>query len=189
MEGKTLWRNFHSVLFHELFQHELFQYVDGHNKISLLYIVEFRSEFRRSTMSSPSPEPQETTHKAKVISTVTHYTLVAVPGASGGAKSKTKPKTKKETETKEFTYTFEASLSNYLDFLKLILAKHGEERYNITAKMLYSMKVQLAGIKCVSSCPGPTRFEGITGRPKPWMLILLKNIRSWSRTISSQRRL
>ncbi|KAJ7731486.1 hypothetical protein B0H14DRAFT_3517859 [Mycena olivaceomarginata] len=31
-------------------------------------------------MSLPSPEPQETTHKAKVISTVTHYTLVAVPG-------------------------------------------------------------------------------------------------------------
>ncbi|KAJ7355887.1 hypothetical protein DFH08DRAFT_803820 [Mycena albidolilacea] len=98
-------------------------------------------------MSSSSPDPQETTHKAKVISTVTHYTLVPVPGASGGAKSKTKPKTKKETKTKEFTYTFEASLSNYLDFLKLILEKHGEERYNITAKMLYSMKVQLAGIK------------------------------------------
>ncbi|KAJ7813363.1 hypothetical protein B0H14DRAFT_2262790, partial [Mycena olivaceomarginata] len=68
-------------------------------------------------------------------------------------------KTKKETKTKEFTYTFEASLSNYLDFLKLILVKHGEEHYNITAKMLYSMKVQLAGIKCTEALDVDTLEE------------------------------
>ncbi|KAJ7893618.1 hypothetical protein B0H14DRAFT_3666217 [Mycena olivaceomarginata] len=98
-----------------------------------------------SASSSSSPNPQETTHKAK--------------GASGGAKSKTKPKTKKETQTKDFTYTFEASLSNYLDFLKLILENHGEERYNITAKMLYSMKVQLAGIKKTEALDADTLEE------------------------------
>ncbi|KAJ7889319.1 hypothetical protein B0H14DRAFT_3711057 [Mycena olivaceomarginata] len=96
-------------------------------------------------MSSSSPDPQETTHKAK--------------GASGGAKSKTKPKTKKETQTKDFTYTFEASLSKYLDFLKLILENHGEERYNITVKMLYSMKVQLAGIKKTEALDADTLEE------------------------------
>lgn len=95
-----------------------------------------------------SPEPGvETTHTAKVISTVTHHKLVSPPTATNGAKSKSKPKDQKETKTKEFTYRFESTADNYLALLKTILTKHGEEKYNITAKMVYSMKVQLPGTK------------------------------------------
>ncbi|KAJ7713399.1 hypothetical protein B0H16DRAFT_1341426 [Mycena metata] len=70
-------------------------------------------------MSSPEPEPDsDTAHKAK-----------------------------KETKTKEFSYRFESSEDNYLGLLRAILAKHGEERYNVTTRMLYSIKVQLPGVK------------------------------------------
>ncbi|KAJ7022363.1 hypothetical protein C8F04DRAFT_1049070 [Mycena alexandri] len=97
---------------------------------------------------SVSSEPEsETSYKTKVITTVTHYIVVPVQGGLSGAKNKAKPKEKKETKTKEFQYLFEASADNYVDFLKTILAKHGEERYNITAKMVYDMKVQLSGTK------------------------------------------
>ncbi|KAJ7723042.1 hypothetical protein B0H16DRAFT_1334341 [Mycena metata] len=95
---------------------------------------------------SPGPE-SETSYKTKVITTVTHHIVVPVQGGLIGAKVKPKPKEKKETKTKEFQYLFEASADNYLDFLKTILAKHGEERYNITAKMVYDMKIQLSGTK------------------------------------------
>ncbi|KAJ7502229.1 hypothetical protein B0H11DRAFT_1663061, partial [Mycena galericulata] len=56
-------------------------------------------------------------------------------------------KDKKETKTKEFSHSFESSTDNYLELLKTLLSKHGEERYNITVKMVDGMKVQLAGTK------------------------------------------
>jgi hypothetical protein len=65
-----------------------------------------------------------------------------------GAKSKAaKPKDKKEVKTKEFNHKFESSEGNYLTLLKTILAKHGEEQYNITPKMVCTIKVQLPGVK------------------------------------------
>jgi hypothetical protein len=97
-------------------------------------------------MTLTSPEPKEQAHLVKVVSTVTHHTLVAGPVT---AKSKAgKPKDKKEVKTKEFSHhKFEPSEDNYLTLLKTILAKHGEEQYNITPKMVYTIKVQLPGVK------------------------------------------
>ncbi|KAJ7883099.1 hypothetical protein B0H13DRAFT_1890539 [Mycena leptocephala] len=99
-------------------------------------------------MSSTSPEPEEQEHLAKVVSIVTHHTLIAGPVAAFGAKSKvSKPKDKKEVKTKEFNHKFEKSEDSYLGLLRTILAKHGHEQYNITQKMVYTIKVQLPGVK------------------------------------------
>ncbi|KAJ7501190.1 hypothetical protein B0H11DRAFT_1713897 [Mycena galericulata] len=100
-------------------------------------------------MSTHSPEPDEDgkVHQAKVVSIVTHHTVVPGHAAGLGAKSKTKPKDKKETKTKEFSHKFEASEDNHLELLRTILVKHGESQYNITAKMVYTIKVQLPGSK------------------------------------------
>ncbi|KAJ7633559.1 hypothetical protein DFH06DRAFT_1437490 [Mycena polygramma] len=86
-------------------------------------------------------------HVVKVASIVAHYTTVTAKTAVTGAKGKPKPKTKKENKTKEFSHTFEPTQENYLALLKTILAKHGEEQYNITARMTYSFKVQLPQTK------------------------------------------
>jgi hypothetical protein len=99
-------------------------------------------------MTSTPPEPEEQEHLAKVVSIVTHHTLVAGPVAAFGAKSKaSKPKDKKEVKTKEFNHKFEKSEDSYLGLLRTILAKHGHEQYNITPKMVYTIKVQLPGVK------------------------------------------
>ncbi|KAJ7677179.1 hypothetical protein B0H17DRAFT_1207230 [Mycena rosella] len=74
---------------------------------------------------------------------MTYHTTVPGTAAVSGAKTKTKPKQKKETKTKEFTHNFEPMEENYLTLLKTILLKHGEEKYNITKKMTYGIKVQL----------------------------------------------
>ncbi|KAJ6537380.1 hypothetical protein DFH09DRAFT_1400559 [Mycena vulgaris] len=97
-------------------------------------------------MASSETEP-DTSHSAKIVSTVTHHTLVLAPGGATGAKSKSKPKDKKDIKTKEFLYCFEASADNYLELLKTLLLRHGEEKYNISMKMVYYMKVQLPGTK------------------------------------------
>jgi hypothetical protein len=66
---------------------------------------------------------------------------------AGGAKSKSKLKERKETKTKEFQYTFKNTKENYISFLTTILVKNGEEKYNVTEKMTYGIKVQLPGVK------------------------------------------
>lgn len=53
---------------------------------------------------------------------------------SGGDSSKrrngkAKEKTKKIEKNKEFSFTFEDSPNNYLDFLSALLKKHGHEKY------------------------------------------------------------
>jgi hypothetical protein len=87
---------------------------------------------------SPSPEPESPTpqHTVIICSQVTHHTIV--PPKQG---SKAKPKDKKDVKTKELTHTFSPSMKNYLDLLKAILMKHGEEKYNITEKKRYIFKV------------------------------------------------
>jgi hypothetical protein len=95
----------------------------------------------------PVPETEGGTYTAKIVSTVTHYTLVEGNAAGTGEKSRSKPKEKKETKTKEFNHSFAPSETNYLELLRTILMKHGEEQYNITAKMTYNLKVQLPGVK------------------------------------------
>lgn len=106
--------------------------------------------FSFTTMSSApvgTPDPDTLQHSAKISAHVTHHSIVPGLGAASGAKAKSKPKEKKETKTKEFMHVFEATEANYLALLKTILAKHGEDKYNITEKMTYSIKVQLPSVK------------------------------------------
>ncbi|KAJ6469311.1 hypothetical protein C8R45DRAFT_837281, partial [Mycena sanguinolenta] len=94
---------------------------------------------------TPDSGPEE--HKAKITAHLTYHTIIPGKTTGNGAKSKSKPKEKKDTKTKEFSHSFGGSQENYIAFLKAILAKHGEEKYNITEKMTYSIKVQLPSVK------------------------------------------
>ncbi|KAJ7692826.1 hypothetical protein B0H16DRAFT_1398800 [Mycena metata] len=124
-------------------------------------------------MSDDNPPPElETEHKAKVTAHLVHHTIIPGKVTVNGAKSKVKPKEKKETKTKEFSHTFEKSKENYLTLLKTILLKHGEEKYNVTEKMTYGIKVQLPSVKKGDSVDIDTASEYedlvmdiLTGRP------------------------
>ncbi|KAJ7819995.1 hypothetical protein B0H14DRAFT_2600241 [Mycena olivaceomarginata] len=70
----------------------------------------------------------ETEHKAKVTAQLLYHIPVTVQGSATGAKSKPKQREKKETKTKEFPHTFQATIENYHELLKIILVKHGEEK-------------------------------------------------------------
>jgi hypothetical protein len=52
--------------------------------------------------------------------------------------SKATPKVTKDTKTKETKFTIDKE--NYLDFLKVLLSKHGETRYKITEWSTFSFK-------------------------------------------------
>jgi hypothetical protein len=84
---------------------------------------------------SPIPEgpPAELTPPlpqfiVTVTSHLTHHSITPAQTAKG------KPKDKKEQKTKEHPHTFSPTTDNYLLFLKAVLAKHGEAKYNVTAK-------------------------------------------------------
>ncbi|KAJ6542873.1 hypothetical protein B0H19DRAFT_1268078 [Mycena capillaripes] len=98
-------------------------------------------------MAEDMLKPDTEGHMAKVTAQLTHHIIVPGSSTSTGAKSKAKPKEKKETKTKEFSHTFQATHENYLQLLKAILLKHGEEKYNVTEKMTYGIKIQLSGVK------------------------------------------
>lgn len=89
---------------------------------------------------SPSPGPSESseaeTYTVIIASHVTHH--IVIPPKAG---SKGKPKDKKEVKTKELSHSFSPTLENYIAFLNALLAKHGEEKYNITEKKQYGLKV------------------------------------------------
>ncbi|KAJ7098942.1 hypothetical protein C8R44DRAFT_642692 [Mycena epipterygia] len=93
------------------------------------------------------PDTDIQAHTVKITAHLTFYT--AVPGNTGssGARSKNKTEQKKETKAKEFSHSFESGLENYLQLLKTILAKHGEEKYNVMDRMTYGIKVQLPSVK------------------------------------------
>ncbi|KAJ7686295.1 hypothetical protein B0H17DRAFT_1204353 [Mycena rosella] len=97
--------------------------------------------------SDTTPDTESQQHSSKVSAHVIHHSIVPASTTGTGVKSKNKPKEKKETKTKEFSHLFESSEANYVAVLKAILVKHGEDKYNITEKMTYSIKVQLPGVK------------------------------------------
>ena len=88
-------------------------------------------------MAAPAA-PQEALAEISVKASVQlllHSVIAPKPGTKG------KPKEKKETKTKELTFTFTATIENYVNLLKAILAKHGEEKYNVTEHKRYGIKV------------------------------------------------
>ena len=91
-----------------------------------------------STSPTPDPpalvEPPLPVHSAIVAAQLTHHITIPAQGAKG------KPREKKEQKTKELKHSFTATPENYIDFLTAILAKHGEEKYNVTSKKRFSFK-------------------------------------------------
>jgi hypothetical protein len=110
-----------------------------------------------STTTSPSPEPSAIpvqpptplpVHAVTITAQLTYHITVPALGAKG------KPKDKKEQKTKELKHSFTPTSENYIDLLNALLAKHGEEKYNITAKKRFSFKALVPPSKaCIfSSC-------------------------------------
>jgi hypothetical protein len=63
----------------------------------------FLCSIMTSTSISPDPKPKEEAHSVKVVSTVTHHTLVAGNVASTGAKSQVaKPSTARNEVSPSF---------------------------------------------------------------------------------------
>jgi hypothetical protein len=89
---------------------------------------------RMATPAAAEQAQAEISVKASV-QLLLHSIIAPKPGAKG------KPKEKKETKTKELTFVFMATMENYIDLLKAILTKHGEEKYNITERKRYGIKV------------------------------------------------
>ena len=113
----------------------------------------FFSPAMSSHASSPTPEPlapaqaapAPPVHSAVVSAQLTHH--VTIPAQGRG-----KPKEKKELKTKELKYSFSPTSENYVEFLQAILAKHGEEKYNITAKKRFSFKAICPPSKAYVHC-------------------------------------
>jgi hypothetical protein len=85
--------------------------------------------------------------RVKITAHVLFHTIVPGKTTANGAKSKSKPKEKKDTKAKDFQHSFKGTLENYTTLLATILAKHGEEKYNVTEKMIFGIKVQLPSVK------------------------------------------
>jgi hypothetical protein len=83
----------------------------------------------------------------KVTAHVLFHTIVPGKTTANGAKSKSKPKEKKDTKAKDFQHSFKGTLENYITLLATILAKHGEEKYNVMEKMIFGIKVQLPSVE------------------------------------------
>jgi hypothetical protein len=95
-----------------------------------------RSSSPGDIRAAPTDAPQPATLPVLsviVSAQLTHYTTV--PG-----QSKKKPKQKKEVKTKELKHSFTATTENYIQFLQAILAKHSEEKYNVTSKKRFPFK-------------------------------------------------
>ena len=87
---------------------------------------------------APSPLHSEsgTSQAFRVSSQVTYHVLTPVPKGS-----KAKAKDKKETKTKEFVHKFRATPESYLLLLTTILSKHGQDKYKVTERRRYGIKV------------------------------------------------
>jgi len=81
------------------------------------------------------PEPEESTFSVPIIARL----IVHVTGHA----NKKKP-AKKDTKTKEFVHTFEATKSNYVEFLTTVLTKHHiSNKLQVTDRTRYTCKMQV----------------------------------------------
>jgi hypothetical protein len=91
--------------------------------------------------TSPTPEPDNPTFSVPIIACLTVHTK------SGTGNKKT---TKKDTKTKEFTHSFSASKSNYIELLNIILMKHHvASKLQVTERRRYNCKIQVPPAKSV----------------------------------------
>lgn len=88
-------------------------------------------------MASDSEEDQLSPEPTSLSTTfaISLTTQKVTPPKTG---SKAAPKITKDTKTKETK--FSVSKDNYIDFLKLLLSKHGEKRYKISERSNFTFK-------------------------------------------------
>jgi len=84
---------------------------------------------------SASPVHSESEISFRVSTQVTYHIAVAATG------KKAKPKDKKETKTKEFMHKFRATSESYLALLTAILSKHGQEKYKVSERRRFGIKI------------------------------------------------
>jgi hypothetical protein len=140
---------------------------------------------------SPTPDSDSVVssqHKVTIASQLTHHTVV--PAKQG---TKGKAKDKKEVKTKELSHTFSPTSENYLVLLKAVLAKHGEEKYNVTDKKRYIFKVLCPPAKAfvlVNCIYAGTKLIFDSGILSGNVMLLtskiLLNSKSWLRISSSE---
>ncbi|KAM6491722.1 hypothetical protein JOM56_012762 [Amanita muscaria] len=82
-----------------------------------------------------SPVHSESEISFRVSTQVTYHITAAVTG------KKAKPKEKKETKTKEFMHKFRATSESYLSLLTAILSKHGQEKYKVSERRRFGIKI------------------------------------------------
>jgi len=88
-----------------------------------------------ASSANNSPEPEESHFSASII------TRLTVHIAGQGNKKKT---TKKDIKTKEFSHTFSATKSNYIEFLTTFLTKHHiGGKLQVTDRRRYPCKMQV----------------------------------------------
>lgn len=97
---------------------------------------------------SPSLEPSAEPGLAITIASQMVYHTIVQPKAG----SKAQPKDKKVTKSKEFEHVFAATSSNYGTLIKLILKKHGEEKYNFTDRKPFPFKIVCPPAKAYVLC-------------------------------------
>lgn len=83
---------------------------------------------------SPEDCPEESAISFRVSAQVTTHVMTA---AARGKKAKDK----KDTKTKEFIHKFRVTPEAYILLLQTILDKHGQDKYKVTAKRRYNIKV------------------------------------------------
>ena len=95
-----------------------------------------------ASSANNSPEPEESSFSVPIIARLT----VHITGQ--GSKKKT---TKKDTKTKEFSHTFSATKTNYLEFLTTFLTKHHiGNKLQVTDRRRYTCKMQVPPSKYVA---------------------------------------
>jgi hypothetical protein len=103
-------------------------------------------ELNTTLSSAPAaPVAALVKHMAVVVSYLIYHTLIHTKTSS-----KAKPKEKKEMKMKELSHTFLPISENYITFLTAILAKHGDEKYKLTEKRRYGVKI-LCPLACTKA--------------------------------------
>jgi hypothetical protein len=105
------------------------------------FVLRRHTEMTTMPSSSPEPlQPPESCFTALILACL----LVHVP-VQGIAKKKS---TRKETRTKEFTHSFLAMKSNYIQLLNSILEKHHiGNKFHATERRHYGCKIQVPPAK------------------------------------------
>ena len=92
--------------------------------------------------SSPSPDAPDVFQVSNISVCLTYQEVVAVEKPPGKNKKGAKLKMQMKTENKEISFSFEDNTNNYLNFLSMMLVKHGYDKYTpVTSRRRFGLRV------------------------------------------------